>query len=141
MDNMPGMPGMGASSSTSTTTGNSTSQQPNTVAVTLSDFKVEAAQTTFKTGITYHFVIHNTSSTVNHELMAIKPLGGDGMSMSDMDKVALFMVSSTQLAPGATTTVDYTFTQPYSAGQIEFACHVGSHYSLGMHMPLIVTQG
>lgn len=138
---MGNMPGMGSSSSTSTTSGNATTQQPNTVNVTVSDFKVEASQTTFKTEVAYHFVIHNASTSVSHELMAIKPMSGDGMSMEDMDKMALFMVSSAQLAPGATQTFDYTFTQLYSAGQLELSCHVGSHYSLGMHIPVTVTQG
>lgn len=138
---MGNMPGMGSSSSTATTPGNATTQQPNTVNVTVSDFTVVASQATFKTGVAYHFVVHNASTSVSHELMAIKPMSGDGMSMEDMDKMALFMVSSTQLAPGAIKAFDYTFTQVYSAGQLELACHVGSHYALGMHTPVTVTQG
>jgi uncharacterized cupredoxin-like copper-binding protein len=111
------------------------------VTVSLSDFKIEASQTSFQVGKSYHFVVTNLrKSTANHELMLMMPMSGDGMDMSEMDKMALYSISQQDLPPGASKSFDFTFSTPAAAGELEFACHVGSHYSLGMHAPIIVTQ-
>jgi uncharacterized cupredoxin-like copper-binding protein len=108
------------------------------VTVTLSDFKIAASQTTFKTGVPYRFVVTNsTKSTANHEFMIVQPMTDD-MSMAEMDKMALHRIDVSQLPPGATKSFDLTFTAPAPAGRLEFACHVGSHYQLGMHTSIIV---
>ena len=110
-----------------------------TVNVTLSDFKVSAPQTTFKTGVPYHFAVTNSSkSTTNHEFMIVKPMTGDGMTMDDMDKLALHRIDVSQLPPGARKSFDVTFTDSATAGQLEFACHIGNHCQLGMHTPITV---
>jgi uncharacterized cupredoxin-like copper-binding protein len=49
-------------------------------------------------------------------------------------------VSQDQLNPGATATLDYTFTKAYPAGTLEFACHLPGHYEAGMHTGIVVTQ-
>ena len=141
-DGMSSMPGMGAApGATSTAIGGSTTQQPNTVRVTLSDYKIEASQTSFKVGVPYHFVVTNAqSSSARHELMLMVPMRGDGMSMDDMDRMALVHVNADELPPGATRSVDVTFQKPAAQGELEFACHIGSHYSLGMHTPITVTE-
>jgi uncharacterized cupredoxin-like copper-binding protein len=109
------------------------------VTVTLSDFKIVASQTTFKTVVLYRFVVTNsTKSTANHEFMIVQPMAGNAMSMADLDKMALHRIDVSQLPPGATKSFNLTFTAPAPAGQLEFACHVGSHYQLGMHTPITV---
>jgi uncharacterized cupredoxin-like copper-binding protein len=115
---------------------------PNTVTITLSDYKIQASRTTFKTGVTYHFVIANKGKQ-NHELMLMPPVSGDmgmGSSTGDMDKLALFIVGADKLPPGATQHLDYTFTQPAAVGKLEFACHIGNHYQMGMRLPITVTS-
>jgi uncharacterized cupredoxin-like copper-binding protein len=58
------------------------------------------------------------------------------MPRGDMDTShALISVPSTELAPGATATRDYTFTK---SGDLEFACHLTGHYEAGMHAPITV---
>jgi uncharacterized cupredoxin-like copper-binding protein len=110
-----------------------------TVTVTLSDFKIEASQTAFKAGVPYHFVVTNAAqSSTHHEFMIVMPMSGAGMNMEDMDQMALHMVDEDQLPPGATQSFDLTFKEPVAAGELEFACHVGSHYQLGMHIPITV---
>jgi len=110
-----------------------------TVTVTLSDFKITSSQTAFVTGTAYHFVVTNSSkSTTSHELMAMKPMNGDHVNMGAMDKMALFSIDQNKLAPGQTRTIDYTFTSAAATSQLEFACHVGSHYQLGMRLPITV---
>ena len=110
-----------------------------TVTVTLSDFQITASQTTFQAGVPYHFVVTNSAhSSTHHELMIIRPLHGAGMTMDEMDRMALHMVDEDELPPGATQSFDLTFKEPAAAGTLEFACHVGSHYQLGMHTPIRV---
>lgn len=116
-----------------------------TVNVTLADFTIAASETTFTTGQTYHFVVANKGKT-NHEFMTMPmtAMGGMNMgtvSMEKMDKMALFMIDASQLPPGATKTIDYTFQEPAGSGQLEFDCHVSGHYKLGMHLPITVTKG
>ena len=138
MGNMPGMQHGSPGSAPGAASGGAATE----VTVTLSDFKISASQTTFKVGVPYRFAVTNAqNSTANHELMTMPPMSGDGMSMGEMDKVALFFVDQSKLTPGQTQTIDYTFTSPAAAGQIEFACHVGSHYQLGMKLPIAVAKG
>lgn len=136
MDHMPGM-GQGSNSTPSAASGSSAT----TVTVSLSDFKIVTSQATFKVGVPYHFVVTNAqSSTTNHELMLIMPMNGDGMSMGDMDKAALARIAADDLPPGTTKSFDYTFQKAFADGDLELACHMGSHYSLGMHIPVTVTK-
>ena len=107
-----------------------------TVQVMLSDFKIEPALTTFKVGVPYHFVVTNAASQVTHEFMA-GPISAATASEDARDAAKLFEVS--ELQPGQSGTADYTFTQPYPAGVMEFSCHVPGHYESGMHISFIVT--
>lgn len=137
-NDMNGMPGMSHGGQNS---GGAQSTPAGTVTVTLSDFKIEASQTSFQVGKSYHFVVANSGkSTASHELMLIMPMSGNGMDMSEMDKMALYAINAKDLPPGASKSFDYTFTQPAASGELEFACHVGSHYTLGMHMPITVNK-
>jgi uncharacterized cupredoxin-like copper-binding protein len=110
------------------------SSGPKTVQVSLVDFKVESSLTTFKVGVPYHFVVTNNGTTT-HEFMAL-PVSVENASEDARDAAELFEVS--ELDPGKTGTKDYTFTKPYPAGIVEFACHVGSHFEAGMKLPFTV---
>lgn len=107
---------------------------PTTVQVTLIDFKVQSSLTTFKVGVPYHFVVTN-NGTATHEFMAL-PSSMENASEDARDAAEFFEVS--ELDPGHTGTADYTFTKPYPAGIVEFSCHVGSHFELGMKLPFTV---
>lgn len=116
--------------------------EPVEVQVTLSDspsgaMSMESSQTTFSTGVPYHFVVTNTGS-VEHEFMIMPPVEPGTMSMTEMDKMALVVIEEDDLSPGATQSVDYTFTKPAPAGTLEFACHVTGHYEAGMKLPIVV---
>jgi uncharacterized cupredoxin-like copper-binding protein len=112
---------------------------PVQVDVTLSDFQITSSQTDFKAGQTYEFVISNEGA-VNHEFMVMEPLAMDsmGMSMEEMDEMALLMVEEEELSPGETVTVEYTFPASASDGNLEFSCHVEGHYEQGMKLPIKV---
>jgi uncharacterized cupredoxin-like copper-binding protein len=45
---------------------------------------------------------------------------------------AMLHVGEDELTPGAVVSVDFTFAQPTSLGEIEFACHLPGHYEAGM---------
>ncbi len=113
------------------------SSGPKTVNITATDFKYEVSQTTFKVGVPYHFVVKNEGS-VPHEIMIMKPIDDTGMDMATMDDMALAHIKSDDLQPGQTATMDYTFMQPASMGDLEFACHIKGHYQQGMHVPIEV---
>jgi uncharacterized cupredoxin-like copper-binding protein len=108
------------------------------VKVTLSDFTIQSSITDFKTGVPYHFVVTNNGQ-VEHEIMLMKPMDNSaGMSMEEMDKMALAYIEADDLPPGGTATFDYTFTEPAAAGELELACHLPGHYEAGMKLPITV---
>jgi len=109
------------------------------VKITLTDFGMDASRTSFEVGVPYHFVVTNNGA-INHEMMIMPPMmGGDmGMTMKEMDEMALAMIEADELTPGATVSFDYTFTEPVPAGSLEFSCHVEGHYEAGMKLPITV---
>ena len=107
--------------------GGQASGGPTEVQITLSEFKIEAPQTTFDTGTAYRFVIKN-EGTIAHD-WSIMPRGETNESQ------ALIQVDEAQLPAGATVTREFTFTQ---TGDFEFACHVAGHYEAGMLLPITV---
>jgi len=102
-----------------------------TVQVTEAEFTITSSRTLFRTGITYHFVVHNLGKTA-HEFMIMPKAEGamPGMSMEDMDLLALARIET--IAPGGTQTVDYTFSATAAGTHPEFACYLPGHYEAGM---------
>lgn len=118
------------------------SQNPTDLQVTMTEFKIEPSMTNFKVGVPYRFVVTN-KGTVNHDFSISPPVmqhGGMTASAEDAHKSALAAIDANDLPPGATKTVDLTFTKPYSATEIELACHTPGHYESGMRVPITVTQ-
>ncbi len=137
----------GSSSNTGSTTGSSTihsatntpsAVKRQVVQVTLVDYKILPATSTFQVGVPYQFVVTNKGK-VDHMFMIAPPMS-DSMMMSNMYGSALAYIID--VAPGQTLTLNYTFTKPNS--HLEFASHFsghgfsGSQYDLGMHTPIIV---
>jgi len=115
-----------------------TSDGPVDVEVTLTEFGIESSLDTFEVGVPYHFIITNEGA-INHELMIMEPMmPGMDMSMEEMDAMALAFVEEDELTPGATQTLDYTFTEPAPAGSLELGCHIVGHYEAGMVLPITV---
>jgi len=111
------------------------------VKITLNEFGIESSMTDFQTGIPYHFVVTN-EGTVEHELMLLPPVTKDSMGMTmnmeELDKMALAMISASDLPSGATASFDYTFMKSTTAGSLELACHTPGHYDMGMKLPITV---
>jgi len=105
------------------------------VQVTLRDTSIESSLSTFAVGVLYHFVVTNDGTTAHEFMIAPPPTAA---TEQDMRSVALAYIPP--FAPGTAQLVDYTFTQPATSGSLEFACHLGGHYQLGMKLPITVTQ-
>jgi uncharacterized cupredoxin-like copper-binding protein len=116
--------------------GCSGSKKPVGVDITASDFGYTSSLTSFEQGVPYHFVVTNNGS-IAHELMIMKPMETAG-TMEEMDEMALTLIEEEDLQPGQTATLDYTFTEAYPSGSLEFACHIEGHYEAGMHLSIIV---
>jgi uncharacterized cupredoxin-like copper-binding protein len=109
---------------------------PVTVKVTATEYKFDSSLTTFKVGVPYHFEVTN-KGTMEHEFMIIKP-EPTSVGSDQLDSDALAHIEETDLQPGQTASVDYTFLQPAPEGTLEFACHLAGHYEQGMHTPITV---
>lgn len=108
------------------------------VDVTLTDFGIESSLVTFEVGVLYHFTVTNEGA-VEHEVMIMEPLmAGMDMDMEEMDAMALAYIEEDELTPGATQTLDYTFTEAAPAGSLELSCHIEGHYEAGMRLPVTV---
>lgn len=108
------------------------------VQIMLTEYKITSSINTFKPDVDYHFVIMNNGK-LKHEFMIMpKDLGAmNGMSMSDMDKVALAQVEGIQ--PGQTRTLDYTFRPADSGSHPQFGCFYPGHYDAGMKLTVAVS--
>ncbi len=110
------------------------------VKVTLSEFKVDSSLTNFSVGVPYRFVVSNKGA-IPHEVMVISTEVGkmaSGAMMEEMHEKALFEIEESELGPGATKTLEFTFTEPAASGTLEFACYVPGHYEGGMKLPITV---
>ncbi len=106
------------------------------VTVTMTDYKFDSSLTTFKQGVTYHFIVKNDGS-VAHEIY-IMPPDTSQLSADQISSMALAGVGPDVLTSGASATFDYTFTKAYPSGSLELACHLPGHYDAGMHLPIVV---
>jgi uncharacterized cupredoxin-like copper-binding protein len=65
--------------------------------------------------------------------------GIEQMDMATLDDMALVMIPVDDLPPGATQTIDVTFTEPVQDVELEFVCAVAGHYDAGMKLAVAVT--
>ncbi len=110
---------------------------PTTVLVTETEFKIDSSETSFSPGTLYHFVVTNTGK-IAHDFMIMPKSEGSmsEMPMEDLDKKALASISN--LNPGETKTLDYTFPSTATGSHPEFACYDPGHYEAGMKLEVAV---
>jgi len=111
-----------------------------TVHVTANEFGFVSDVTTFKVGVSYHFVVVDEGQ-IEHEMMVIDKsaeMSGD-MDMDAMHHLAIGLVDEEELQPGATGETDIVFTSEDIGKPIELACHLPGHYEAGMHLDITVT--
>ena len=116
----------------------STSGNGTQVDVTLADNTIKSSLTAFQVGVPYTFVITNTGRH-GHNFNISTPVSEAG-SLEAALQTALMAVPQSQLNPGASVTVEYTFPASAAGKNLEFACLIRMHYQDGMLLPITVTQ-
>lgn len=108
------------------------------VKITLGDNWITSDITTFKVGQTYVFNISNSGTRVHN--FNINPPATE-LTTSAIQAAydnALLRVPNAQLGPGASLSVEYTFTAPAAPGELEFSCLIERHYKSGQVLAIIV---
>lgn len=108
------------------------------VQVTLNEFTIDSSITEFTVGVPYHFTITNNGASP-HEFEIMPPVSGQ-VSPEQIQQMELAGTDKDQLPAGGSITLDYTFTQAYPSGTMEFSCHLPGHYESGMHTPIVVNN-
>lgn len=106
--------------------------------ITLADNTIDSPVTTFQVGVPYTFVITNAGRH-GHNFNISTPVSEVG-SLEAALETALLAVPQSQLGPGASVTVEYTFPADAAGKNLEFSCLIRMHYQDGMLMPITVTQ-
>lgn len=111
--------------------------EPVEVPISLTEFAIDSAQSTFKVGQPYRFVITNDGG-LNHEFMIMEP-AMPGMEVEHAHgEGELAAIEEDDLPPGASVTLDVVFDEGAAPGELEFACHTPGHYEAGMNLPIVV---
>ena len=108
------------------------------VDITLVDNKIQSPVTTFQVGVPYTFVITNAGQR-GHNFNISTPVSEAG-SLEAALQTALLAVPQSELGPGASVTVEYTFPAEAAGKNLEFSCLIRMHYQMGMLLPITVTQ-
>jgi predicted lipoprotein with Yx(FWY)xxD motif/uncharacterized cupredoxin-like copper-binding protein len=101
------------------------------ITIELTEFMIMASQTTFQVGQEYTFNVTNIGQ-FPHEFY-IEPAGGRGEPL-EADGMAAEIEPLESTMSG---TLTWTFTEP---GVYQFACHVRSHYPMGMALTITVVE-
>ena len=108
------------------------------VDIILADNTIESSLTTFQVGVPYTFVITNAGRH-GHNFNISTPVDLVG-SLDAAFSSALLVVPQSQLGPGASMTVEYTFPASAAGQPLEFSCLIRMHYQDGMLLGITVTQ-
>ena len=108
------------------------------VDITLADNTIDSSLTTFQVGVPYTFVITNTGRH-GHNFNVSTPVSIAG-SLDAALASALLAVKQSELGPGASVTVEYTFPDSAVGQPLEFSCLIRMHYQDGMLLGIMVTN-
>ena len=129
----PAVPTVTAPTQASSASGSSTEVQ-----VTLADNTIAASLTTFKVGVPYTFVIANNGRH-EHNFNISEPIAVTG-SLDASLSAALLAVDQKDLPIGGSKTVQYTFPPGTAGTTLEFSCLIRRHYDQGMRLAITVTN-
>lgn len=115
--------------------GSAASTGSSTIQITEGEFYIHASQTTFVTGVNYHFEVTN-SGKLDHDFLIMHPMDTGLMVMDDV--LAHAQASLLNIAPGQTKTLDFAFEHTAPAGTLEFSDHYGGQYQAGMRTGIVV---
>lgn len=118
--------------------GSSTPSGSQEVDVTLTGTTITSSVMNFSPGVPYHFIVTNTGSA--SQTFAMMPVGTDmeHMSLNAIQSNALHMIDT--IAPGMTSTFDYTFASSMMGHNFEFAGNMSGHNTGWMRLPMTINQ-
>jgi uncharacterized cupredoxin-like copper-binding protein len=108
------------------------------VEILLTDNVIRSSVSSFETGVSYDFVITNNGRH-EHNFNVAPPVslaGGYAEALAQ----ALLAVDETQIPPGSSVTVEFTFPQSSAGATLEFSCLIRRHYEDGMRQDITVTN-
>jgi uncharacterized cupredoxin-like copper-binding protein len=108
------------------------------VEVVLADNTINSSLTTFKTGVPYAFVIMNQGRH-EHNFNIAPPVALAGGYAEALGQ-ALLAVDETQIPPGSSITVEFTFPDSAAGADLEFSCLIRRHYEDGMWQDITVSS-
>ncbi|HET6846063.1 MAG TPA: hypothetical protein VFH29_04470 [Anaerolineales bacterium] len=108
------------------------------VNVTLVDNSITSSLTTFKAGTPYTFVI-KSNARHEHNFVIAPPVSLAGGYAEALGK-ALLAVDETQVPPGGSFSMDFTFPESAVGATLEFSCLIKRHYEDGMRLDITVTK-
>ena len=108
------------------------------VQVTLAENTIKSTLTSFKTGVPYTFVIQNKGRHEHNFIIAppVALAGGYAEALAQ----ALLAVDETQIAPGSSMTIEFTFPASAAGAKLEFSCLIRRHYEDGMRQDITVSN-
>lgn len=116
----------------------STSSGSQNVQVTLTGTTITSSVMNFSPGMSYHFTVTNNGSVA--QAFAMMPGGMDmeHMSMGAIHSSAWHMIDT--IAPGMSSTFDYTFASSMMEHNFEFTCNVSGHTTGWTTLPMMISQ-
>jgi hypothetical protein len=118
--------------------GSSTPSGSQEVDVTLTGTTITSSVMNFSPGVPYHFIVTNTGSA--SQAFAMMPVGMDmeHMSLNAIQSNALHMIDT--IAPGMSSTFDYTFASSMMGHNFEFAGNMSGHNTGWMRLPMTINH-
>ena len=114
--------------------GSSTPSGSQEVQVTLTGTTITSSMMSFSAGVPYHFSVTNNGSAPQEFAMMAQGMDMDHMSMNDIHSNALHMIDT--IAPGMTSTFDYTFASSMMGNNLEFGGNMSGHNTGWMRLPM-----
>jgi hypothetical protein len=118
--------------------GSSTPSGSQEVDVTLTGTTITSSVMNFSPGVPYHFIVTNTGSASQAFAMMPEGMDMEHMSQNAIQSNALHMIDT--IAPGMTSTFDYTFASSMMGHNFEFAGNMSGHNTGWMRLPMTINQ-
>jgi uncharacterized cupredoxin-like copper-binding protein len=113
-------------------------ERPTQIEITLADNTISSPVNAFQAGVPYTFVIGNNGRR-EHNFNITAPVALAGGYREALAQ-ALLAVDETQIPPGSSMTVEFTFPESAVGAVLEFSCLIRKHYEDGMLMDITVTN-
>ena len=116
----------------------STPSGPQAVQVTLTGSTITSSVMNFSPGVPYHFTVTNNGSASQEFAMMPEGMDMEHMSMNDIHSNALHLIDT--IAPGMSSTFEYTFASSMMGHNFEFGGNMSGHTTGWMRLHMTINQ-